>query len=675
MLRFFAKLERSRSFLLLAFCALLLVGLIAFYIPNTTLGPGAGIAKSSDDGVVIAKIGSQEITLKEYKGALSNMLSAFGRGNSLPLNLAKSIGYDKQALDQLISERLVIEQGRDLNLTGTDREVGSLIMRTFTNEQGNFIGRDEYLRRIRLSGLDVEQYENERRDDITARKVRDFIISPAQVSDREVEEKYKNDNTKVEVVYATVDREKIRSKFNPTEQDLRGYYDTHKDEFKASEKTRKVEYIFIPTKEVAKTVPVTEEELKKEYESRKQYEKRASVIKLNVLTAADENTVKAKIDDLARKVRGANGANGEDFATVAKGNSMDTTAKQGGDIGWIKKEPNKTGQWQQRVYTNDLEVGAVDGPFREGKSWYLMKVTEQREVPFDQMRDTLKATAQNNKAYKVSNDLAQKAYEKATEYKDLRKAAEEIAKEVNVTADSLLKATPYFKDGDEQKDLGDSGSHANNPAFDNATNSLAKGEIGEKVSIPGGFAVPRVVDILDKGTTPSFEQARNQVENKYRQEKEPSFAQARAQEILSQSKGVEDFERLVKAEGLETKSDTNFNSYSFSGASQAGSQVSNQARAALMSLKEGEIAKSPIKVGASYLIFAAKKREEADLSKLPQERDGVRQSILNERQSLAFEAFVKATRKRYEDQGKIKIYQDRIDKFFKASEAEQQQQQ
>ena len=674
MLRFFAKLERSRSFLLLAFCALLLVGLIAFYIPNTTLGPGAGIVKSSADDTVIAKVGSQEITLKDYSGALSNMLSAFGRGNSLPLNIAKSIGYDKQALDQLISERLVIEQGRELKLTGTDREVSDSVKRTFTNEQGAFIGMSEYLRRLRLSGLDEEKYENERRNDITSRKVRDFIISPIQVSDREVDEKYKNDNTKVDVVYATVDREKIRSKFNPTEQELRSYYDARKDEFKADEKTRKVEYIFIPTKEVAKTVPVTDEELKKEYESRKQYEKRASVIKLNVLATSDENTVKTKIDELASKVRGSKGAPGEDFATVAKGNSQDPSAKQGGDIGWIKKEPNKTGQWQQRVYTSDLEVGAVDGPFREGRSWYLLKVTDQREVPFDQMRDTLKATAQNNKAYKVTNDLAQKAYEKATEYKDLRKAAEEIAKEVKVSADSLLKTTPYFKDGDEQKDLGDSASHANNPAFDSATSALPKGEIGEKVSIPGGFAVPRVVDILGKGTTMSFEQARNQVENKYRQEKEPTFAQGRAQEILNQSKSVEDFERLVKAEGLETKSDTNFNNYSFPGASMGGSQASNQARAALKSLKEGEVAKSPIKVGASYLIFAAKKREEADLSKLPQERDGVRQSILSERQSLAFDAFVKAARKRYEDQGKIKIYQDRIDKFFKAAEAEQQQQ-
>jgi peptidyl-prolyl cis-trans isomerase D len=672
MLRFFAKQERSRSFLLLAFCALLLIGLVAFYIPNTTLGPGMGTMKSSDDDTVIAKVGSQEITLKEYKGSLSRVLSAFSRGGSLPLSLAKSIGYDKQVLEQLISERLVIEQGNELKLTGTDHEVSDLVKRTFTNEQGAFIGKSEYLRRLRLSGMDETMYENDVRNDITSRKLRDFIVSPTQVSDREVEEKYKNDNTKVDVVYATLDRDKIRSKFNPTEQDLRSYYDARKDEFKAGDKTRKVDYLFIPTKEVAKTVPVTEEELKKEYETRKQIEKRASVIKLNVMTNADESTVKAKIDELAAKVRDQKGGAANDFANVAKGQSMDPSAKQGGDIGWIKKDANKSSQWQQRVYTNDMEVGAVEGPFREGRSWYLMKVTEQRDVPFEEMRETLKATTQNNKAYKVSNDLAQKAYEKATEFKDLRKAAEEVAKEIKVSPDSLLKSTPYFKDGDEQKDLGESESRANNPAFDNATNTLNKGDIGEKVSIPGGFAIPRVTDILDKGAVMSFEQARNEVENKYRQEKEPTFAQTRAQEILNQSKSVADFERLAKAEGLETKSDTNFNSYSFPSGSQG---ASNQARAALMSLKEGEAVKSPIKVGAGYLIFAAKKREEADLSKLPQERDGVRQSILSERQSLAFEAFIKTARKRYEDQGKIKIYQDRIDKFFKSAEAEQQQQQ
>src|SRR5262245_5812703 len=143
MLRFFARLERSRNFLLLAFCAVLLLGLIAFYIPTEYLGPGTGPVKSSDDDSVIARVGSQEITLGEYKATLSASLSQFSRGNTIPLSIAKSIGYDKRALDDLISRQLVIDQGGELALTGTDREVSDLIIRIFSNEQGKFIGRTE----------------------------------------------------------------------------------------------------------------------------------------------------------------------------------------------------------------------------------------------------------------------------------------------------------------------------------------------------------------------------------------------------------------------------------------------------------------------------------------------------------------------------------------------------
>jgi peptidyl-prolyl cis-trans isomerase D len=671
MLRFFAKLERSRNAVLLVFCGILLIGLVFFFIPDDSLAPGSSFANSSEDRSVIAKVGSQEITLKEYRAQLQGLLSTYGRGNTLPLPVAKSMGLDKQALDQLISSRLIIDQANELNLTGTDREVNDMVKRNFVNEQGAWVGKEEYLRRVKLNGWDAAEYEGNLRNDITARKVREFLITAEQVSDREVEEKYKKDNTKIEVVYATLDLDKVRAKWTPSEQELRAYYDARKDEFKVGELTRKVDYLFIATKDVAKIVPVTDEELKAEYDTRKQYEKRASIIKLNVLANSDETTVRSKIDELARKVKGAPGAPAEDFATVAKGHSQDPpSAKQGGDIGWVKKEPNKTGQWRQRIYTSDLKVGDIDGPFRDGQAWYLLKVTEEREVPFAQMRDTLKATVQNNKAYRKANELAQTAYEKATEHKDLRKAAEEIAKELKVPADSLLKTTEYFKNGDALTNLGESSSPANNPAFDEATNTLAKNEIGEKVSIPGGFAVPRIADILDKGTAMSFEQARNQVENKYRQEKEPTLAQARAQEILNKSKSAAEFETLAKADGLEIKSDTDFNTYSFSGT--GGMQASNQARAALTALKEGEAAKVPIKMGASYLIFAAKKRTEADLSKLPQERESVRQSIIAERQGVTYDAFVKATRKRYEDQGKVKIYQDRIDKFFNAAMATQQ---
>lgn len=671
MLRFFAKLERSRNLVLIAFSAVLLIGLIAFYIPNSTLGPSGRLANSSEGDVVIAKVGSQEIKLKEFNAQVMQMASVFGRGNPLPLSTLKTLGVDKQALDQLISNRLVLDQASDLNLSGSDGEVAEIIKRTFTDGNGAFIGKDEYVRRLLLQGANVAEYEQERRNEITTRKVRSYLTSAEQVSDREIEEKFKKDNTKVELIYATIDLEKVRSKYKPSEDDLKSFYDLHKDEFKASQPTRKADYVFVATKDVEKIISIPDAELKAQYETNKQYEKRASIIRLDVLASADEDTVNAKIQELAKRARGGQGAQAEDFATLAKGNSQDTATKdKGGDIGWIKKEANKTGDWKQRVYTNDMKVDTIDGPFRDGSSWYIMKVTEQREVPFEQMKPTLLATARNNKAFQKANELAQKVYEKATEVNDLRKGAEVIAAELKTTPP--IKSTPYFKDGDPLPGLGDSSGYASNPAFDGAVGNLKKNEIGVPVSIPGGYAVPMAADVLDNGAQMSFDQARNQVEDKLRREKEPNLAKSRAQELVSQAKDTADLERLMKAEGLDVKKDTNFNTYQFPGASAGGLQAQNQARAAMFNLKDGEVSKVPVKVGAAYLIFAATKRTEADLSKLAADREGLRQALITERQNAAYEAFIKEARKRYDAQGKIKIYQDRIDKFFAQAEAAQQ---
>lgn len=672
MLRFFAKLERSRNLVLLAFCAILLIGLIAFYIPTAQNSMGTATGSSNEGDQVIAKVGSQEITLREFSAQVAQLSSFLGRGQTLPLSTLKSFGLDQQALDTLISNKLVLDQAASLNLTGTDGEVSEAIKRQNVDPQtGQWIGTEEYKRRIRLQGLDINVYEQDRRNEITVRKIRSYLTSAEQVSDHDIEDKFKKDNTKIDVVYATVDLDKVRSKYNPTDDELKAYYESHKDQFKAGAPTRKVEYVFVASKDAEKLVTIPDSELKAQYEGNKQFEKRISVIRLDRLSPNDTETVNAKIRELAKRARGE-GVPAEDFAALAKGNSMDASKANGGDLGWIKKDANKTSDWKQRVYTSDLKVGTIDGPFSEGNSQYLLKVTEEREIPFEQMKPTLIATAKNNRSVQKANELAQKVYEKATEVKDLVKGAEEIAKDIKVNASAMIQTTPFFKDGDSLPKLGDSTSRANNPAFDKAVGELKKGDIGTPVSIPGGYAVPRVVDILEGGVALTFEQARNQVEDGLRREKEPDLAKTRAFDLVKQATSAADLERLLNAEKLTVKKDTNFNTYQWPGASGGGLQTQNLAMALMQQLKEGEVCKTPVKVGASYLIFAATKRTDADLTKLAAEKESLRQTLISERQNVYYDTFIKNARKRYEANGKIKVYQDRIDKFFASAGGGQQ---
>ncbi len=659
MIRFFSKFQRSRGLVVIFFSFALLISLVAFYaFPGSNLPLPFRDNSLTTDSTVVATVGSYEITLKDFRTMLENLGAVYSRGNTLPLATLKALGLDKQALDRLIEDRLVRAEADRLGIGATDREVSDEIIRMpgFSDpETGKFIGLEEYKRTLALRGENVEEFESKIRSSIAVEKVRNYLASAEQVSDREIEETYKKDYTEVELAYALVDNEKVRSRLKLTDEELRAYYESHKDQFKATEPVRKVEYIFIPTDKVAETIKLTEQQLREEYEQKKQYEPRVSIIKLNVLTPKDEEAVRAKIYELNQRVRGGPNIPAEDFAAVARGNSQDPSAAKGGDIGFIKKDPNRPSDWRQRAH--GLKVGDIDGPFRDKDSWYLLKVTEQREVPFEQMRPTLVAGMRNRLAYAEASKLADKAYEKFIDYKDIRKVAEEIARELKVKPETLIRTTPFFKNGDTLPEIG------SNPAFEEAVGTLKLGEIADKVGIPDGLAVPRLIDIREQGQQLTFEEARNQVENAVRSERERNLAQQIAQQILKQAKNAEEFQRLAKKERLEIKTDTNFNSYTF-----PNLLTTQQARTAALALKEGEVAKAPIKVGVSYLIFAATKRKEADLSKLAAEREAIRQRLLSERRNLAYDTYVKAARKRYEESNKIKIYQDRIEAFFAREE-------
>ena len=652
MLRFFSKFQRSSKVVLLVFGAVLLLSLVLFYIPNQQLPNNPMGAVSGDDGTVIAKVGDQEITLKEFRTQLMSTAQVYSQGRGVDSRLVRAMKLDQQVLDRLIDERLMLSEADKFGFIGTDQEVNEAITRSFTDpDTGKWIGKDDYLRRLRLNGQDPEEYESTVRNSFAASKMRTYLASGVQVADKDIETAYQNDNTKVEVVYATIDKDKIKDRPKPTDQELQTYYDGHKDEFKATEPVRKVEYIFIPTEKV--TVELTDEALKAEYEDKKQKEPRVSIIKLNVATPTDDPTVQRKINELKTRLQGAPGGQPEDFAALAKGNSQDGSAAQGGDIGWITKNPNNARDWRQKAF--DTGVGSIEGPFKDGNSWYLMKVTEERDIPFERMKPTLVAGAKNRRAYARASELAEKAYELFTENKDLRKTAETIAAEMKVKPEDLMRTTPYFKKGDTLPEIG------SNPTFEKHVEELKKNDIADKVGIPNGIAVPRLIDVLEGGVQMTFDQARNQVETKIQRDKDMNIVQEKATEYLTKAKTADEFKAMLAKDGIEIKTDAN----NLTGVPFSNFQVTQQIRTAVMATKQNEVAKAPIKTGAgSYIVFAATKRTEADMSKFAEQKASIRTRLEGERGNLVYDAYVKASRKRYEDAGKLWIDTKKINEII-----------
>jgi peptidyl-prolyl cis-trans isomerase SurA len=145
---------------------------------------------------------------------------------------------------------------------------------------------------------------------------------------------------------------KVRSKVKLTDDDLRNYYQTHPQEFGGEEEVR-VRHIFLPLAENA--------------------------------SPAEEARVRGVAAKIEQRL-----AKGEDFARVAREISKGPSAKEGGDLGWLKRG---TIQKQLEDVAFGLKVGQVSSLVRAGAGLHLLKLEERRHSgskAFDDVKEEIR---------------------------------------------------------------------------------------------------------------------------------------------------------------------------------------------------------------------------------------------------------------------------------------------
>jgi parvulin-like peptidyl-prolyl isomerase len=143
--------------------------------------------------------------------------------------------------------------------------------------------------------------------------------------------------------------------------------------------------------DVANTISVPEEDVKKLYEANKD---KYSQVKLKVLYISFSNSpeaaggkkgltedeAKAKIEKLLAEIRG-----GADFVKLVKQYSEDkTSAEKDGDFGVIRKSDNIPDAIRSVVF--NLKAGEVGGPVRQPNGFYLFRAEEVTARTFQQVQ-------------------------------------------------------------------------------------------------------------------------------------------------------------------------------------------------------------------------------------------------------------------------------------------------
>src|SRR5688572_30366504 len=113
---------------------------------------------------------------------------------------------------------------------------------------------------------DIEKFENETRAGISQQKLRAFLSASVNVSDEEVEEEFRRRNTSFDVGYISLTADKLAEKIQPSDEEMRTYFESHKTDYRFLEPQKKVRYVFVNTEKAGSKLEISDADLKTEYD-------------------------------------------------------------------------------------------------------------------------------------------------------------------------------------------------------------------------------------------------------------------------------------------------------------------------------------------------------------------------------------------------------------------------
>ena len=647
MLKFFKRMERTRNFILLLFAILMVLSLILFYAP-TRDNVQSNISKSED---TVAKVDSEHVTVGELVTQQQALSQRFG-GRGLP---------SKTLLDGLIRSRIARIEAEKLGLRASDAEVATNIRDQFKTDDGKPFDQTRYERIATEQAGSVANFEQQIRDGLSAQKLQAFITSGVSVAEAEIIDDYKRSNSKFDLTYVPVSVADLAQTLKPTDDELKAYFEQNKKNYYISAPQKKIRYLFLNTTKIGEKISIPDADLQAEYDKLTPDKKIAGVkgqeIVLRVPKPEFDADVLAKANQITETLK----KNGEQvpeqlFADTAKGQSESpNTARGGGALpGLVRQNPNNQDDPYQRLLT--MKPGDITEPIKYQDRYYILRRGEDVQKTLEDAKKELSVGLKNRRAYTVAADLAQKAGDRLKEVKDVQKVAQEFAGQVNMSAAEMVKETPFVKPGDNVQDIGVS------PQFEEGIAGLENAnDVGDKIPVSNGFAIPLLVEKKDPRDA-EFDEVKAQLTETYKVDQARQKVEAIAKQIAAATGSAGNLSAAATTLGLKAQDQKSFILGSPLG--QGPTASTNEAlEDAIWALKDGEITKTPIKVGDNWYVVGINKREEANMDDFAKQRDQLIEQKLTQKRGQVFSDYLASIRAQYEQAGKIKINTEELEKI------------
>src|SRR5436190_808584 len=637
MLDFMRRQHKNLKWVLIPIIVILGAGMIVAYIPFSDLG-SISISGAGND---VAKVGSETVTAVEFKNTYTNYVRNMQQ--QLTPAIRKAFAFDKQILDYLISQKVVLSEAKRLGLSVTENEIQQSI---YTNQAflsgGAFIGKERYEALLMQNNIKAEDYENAVRSELLHGKIVSFITAGVSVTDKDVEDEYRKRNEKAVLNYFLIDPSKLDAKVALSDQDQKDYYEKNKAKYNVPEK-RKTRYVFVDTVKYRIAAKTDDAELKAYYdEHAEEYRLPEQLTAQEILFKTDKKKPE-EIEAIRKKATDvlARAKKGEDFGKLAMEASEGPSAKVGGNLGTFERG-TKGPEFDQAAFA--LGPGAVSDVVNLPDGLHIIKVnskTEGRLRPFEEIKEAIRPLILYRKGEEQAKAEAEKIAVELATNKDINAVAAKHGATVKETA--LLEQTQPVPE------LG------NSMEYQTKVFSLAKDAFGAALKVDTGFVVPQVVEI--QATHPaSFDEAKTKVAADAKAEKARQMATENATKAQDAIKaGKVDLAALAKTLGAEIKTSEKLTR---SGSIPEFGSIAERDQD-IFSLPLGQVGPTTT-LGGKTLVFAVKERDQINPDDMKKAEESMRAEILNSKREKYFSAYIKDVQKKMEAAKSIAINENAL---------------
>jgi peptidyl-prolyl cis-trans isomerase D len=623
--------SRDKAVRIVLTALLVLVGLsmVTYLIPSNGMDPTA-----APDSTVVATIGKDQITSQQVSKAVSNMTQS----RQLPKELLAI--YVPQIVQQMISEHAMAYEASRLGMRVSSDETDNAIMDSLPPElvKGGKVDATTLGAALSQQGLTMANLKDDTARQLLVTRLRQIVGEGVVVSPREVEDEFHRKNDKTRIEYAVLTPAKYQAEAEPTDAELKAYYDGHKAAFQTMEKRSLGVIVLDPS--TTKVPAPTDAQLLKDYNANldrfrtpERVDARHILIKSN---PSNDAAMKSKAEGVLKLL-----ASGQDFAKLAQLNSEDPGSKdKGGELGWIQKGQTVP-EFEKSAFS--LQPGQTSGLVKTEYGYHVIQVEKHEQArlqPFEEVKGQL-ATDYMQRA---STDELQKMSDKAAA--EMRKDPlhpEKAADAVGV----MLTKIDSFQAGDPIPGVG--------PAkeLSDAIIALRKGEVAGPVVLPGNKVV--IASVLDyqPAHQASFEEAKADVRNKASQEKLQRILAEKAKELLAKAQSSNgDLAKAAKEMGLEVKTSMDVDrqgAFEGVGAANTVPDAFTKPDGALF---------GPVSVTGGQIVGKVVARTLANIADLPKQSDAIRAELKQKKGTDRTTLFEEGLKKRLASEGKLKINQD-----------------